>query len=299
MPPKPGGTLRAGLRAPWSRRRGFRQTAGGSRGSHARLTACSRAFRGLTRCGLRPARRRAAGLARDYTPRPARTPFHAPTTLRAPRNPSLSRTLSPPQLLTVSPACPQPRAPTLGEGDTPPRGELPRPHTGAAISPTPPDTRPAAYTRAPRSRRVHAHAIPASPLPVHALRPRARPARGPRRATSRQHRRGSSGRSPAGVPQRQGRSPARRPAASQAPCGPLRSTPLFTIPSAARAGDPADRCAAQRAGLGRRPARRRAAGLARVYTPRPARPPFHAPPTLRAPRKPSLSRTLSPPHVLC
>ena len=53
MPPKPGGTLRAGLRAPWSRRRGFRQTAGGSRGSHARLTACSRAFRGLTRCGLR------------------------------------------------------------------------------------------------------------------------------------------------------------------------------------------------------------------------------------------------------
>ena len=88
---------------------------------------------------------------------------------------------------------------------------------------------------------------------------------------------------PLRLPQRQGRSPARRPAASQAPCGPPRSTPLFTIPSASRAGDPAGRCAAQRAGLGRRPARRRAADLARDYTPRPARPPLFAPPTLRAP----------------
>ena len=88
---------------------------------------------------------------------------------------------------------------------------------------------------------------------------------------------------PLRLPQRQGRSPARRPAASQAPCGPLRSTPLFTIPSASRAGGPAGRRAAQHAGLGRRPARRRAAGLARDYTPRPARPPLLAPPTLRAP----------------
>ena len=102
---------------------------------------------------------------------------------------------------------------SIGAGDTPPRVELPRPATGAAISPTPPDTRRPTVPRAPRFRRVRAHAIPASHLPVNALRPRSRPDYRTARATSRHHRRCSSVRSPAGVARRRhgGRPATRHP----------------------------------------------------------------------------------------
>ena len=56
--------------------------------------------------------------------------------------------------------------------------------------------------RAPRLRRVRTHAIPASHLPVNALRPRSRPDYRTACATSRHHRRCSSVRSPAGVARR-------------------------------------------------------------------------------------------------
>ena len=121
----------------------------------------------------------------------------------------------------------------FGAGDTPPRGELPRPATGAAISPTPPDTRRPTLQRAPRFRRVRAHAIPASHLPVNALRPRSRPDYGTARATSRHHRRCSSVRSPAGVAQRRhgGRPAARHPhCASLLRCRCGRPAAGFTSP---------------------------------------------------------------------
>lgn len=222
MPPKPGGTLRAGLRVPWSRRRGLRQTAGGSRGSHARLTASGRAFAGLPSAGFVSSFLARYGMhTRSRSRRVLRTPYrhrNRPATRRC--------------------------------------GQIFRGTAWRALR-----------IGASRFRFV------------------APPASGPVRSP------------PPRLPQRQGRSPARRPAASQAPCGPLRTTPLFTFPSASRAGDSAGRSAATNAvragaaagaaGRGlcariRAPGRTPAAGSGR-HTPR-SRP------------NPSLSRTLSPPQ---
>ena len=122
---------------------------------------------------------------------------------------SLSRTLSPSSSISRVTN----RYRLFRGGDTSPRVELPRPATGGAISPTPPDTRRPALPRAPRFRRVHAHAIPASHLPVNALRPRSRPVYRTACVTSRHHRRCSSVRSPAGVTRRRhgGRPATRHP----------------------------------------------------------------------------------------
>jgi len=121
---------------------------------------------------------------------------------------------------------------SVGAGDTPPRVELPRPATGGAISPTPPDTGSHAWPRAPRFRRCFA-AIPASHLPVNALRPRSRPDYRTARVTSRRHRRCSSVRSPAGVARRHhgGRPATRHPhRASLLRCRCGRPAAVFTSP---------------------------------------------------------------------
>jgi len=129
------------------------------------------------------------------------SPVWQPPPLRVERLPpipltwSLSRTLSPSSSISRETNSYR----IFRGGDTSPRVELPRPHTGAAISPTPPDTRRPTLQRAPRFRRVRAHAIPASHLPVNALRPRSRPDYRTACVTSRHHRRCSSVRSPAGV----------------------------------------------------------------------------------------------------
>ena len=51
VPPKPGGTLRAGLRAPCSGHRASGSHPGGSLDSHARLPASRAVFAGLPTCG--------------------------------------------------------------------------------------------------------------------------------------------------------------------------------------------------------------------------------------------------------
>jgi len=103
----------------------------------------------------------------------------------------------------------------------------------AAISSTPPDTRRPTLPRAPRFRRVRAHSIPASHLPVNALRPRSRPDYRIACATSRHHRRCSSVRSPAGVARRRhgGRPATRHPHCAgllRCRCG--RPAAVFTSP---------------------------------------------------------------------
>ena len=173
---------------------------------------------------------RGAGFARGYTPQPARPPSVAGCHHAAPSPDEQPTDVSTEQRTADE----QP----LGAGDTPPRVELPRPATGGAISPTPPDTRRLAWPRAPRFRRVHAHAIPASHLPVNALRPRSRPDYRTACVTSRHHRRCSSVRSPAGVTRRHhgGRPATRHPhCASLLRCRCGRPAAAFHVPSAAAA----------------------------------------------------------------
>ena len=155
-------------------------------------------------------------------------------------------------------------------GDTSPRAELPRPATGAAISPTPPDTGRPTLPRAPRFRRCFA-AIPASHLPVNALRPRSRPDYRTACATSRHHRRCSSVRSPAGVTWRRhgGRPATRHPHGAgllRCRCG--RPAAVFQIPSVAAPTAATRHChgltlaaraCARHTGIKNRPATRRCA----------------------------------------
>ncbi len=120
-------------------------------------------------------------------------------------------------------------------GDTSPRGELPRPSTAGAISPTPPDTRRPNIAARSHGRRVHAHARPARNRPAPAAlsgdttrraRGRALPAGAPRRLVATGRHPGRPGhRRP--FPQRHPWRPARRPGLPA-----LARSPLNQVPSA-------------------------------------------------------------------
>ena len=126
MPPKPGGTLRAagGLQVPGTAPPAVIRAA---RSSHARLTAYCAVFAGLPTGGSRAASLR-----------------------RLPRKPTITimTTIMTTTTTTIKISFSASRSRYFWGGDTSPRGELPRPATGAAISPTPPDTRRPALPRA-------------------------------------------------------------------------------------------------------------------------------------------------------